>query len=55
MGVYDRPARADLLNIINSTGFSSCIKCSQIGASEESENGGSRRIFEYNHKNPTGP
>jgi len=55
MGVYDKPARADLLNIINSTGFSSCIKCLQIGASEESENGGSRRIFEYNHKNPTGP
>jgi len=54
-GVYDKPARADILNIINSTGYSSCLKCLQVGSNDESINGGSRRVFPFDTKNPTGP
>ena len=49
-GVYDKPARADLLNIINSNGFNSCLKCLQVGTSI-----GNRRVYEFDKKNPTGP
>ena len=30
-GVFDKPARAAVLNMINSTGYSSCLKCLQKG------------------------
>jgi hypothetical protein len=32
-GVFDKPARADILNINNSSGFSSCLKCYEKGQS----------------------
>lgn len=32
-GVFDKPARADVLNFVNSTGFYSCMKCLQRGVS----------------------
>jgi hypothetical protein len=32
-GVYDKPARADILNIKNSTGYFGCVKCRQRGES----------------------
>ncbi len=32
-GVYDKPARASLLNIKNSNGFYGCMKCLQRGKS----------------------
>lgn len=34
-GVFDNPARSDILNVINATGFDCCIKCYQRGESLE--------------------
>lgn len=31
--VFDKPARAAALNMVNSTGFHSCLKCIQSGKS----------------------
>ena len=30
-GTYDKPARSLFVNIVNSNGYSSCIKCQQVG------------------------
>jgi hypothetical protein len=30
-GVFDKPARASILSLINSTGYYGCLKCVQIG------------------------
>ena len=30
-GVFDKPARASALNLVNSTGYYSCLKCLQRG------------------------
>ena len=30
-GVFDKPARAEILNMKNSTGYYGCLKCKQIG------------------------
>ena len=37
--VFDKPARAAILNTINSTGFNSCLKCQQEGESIVTANG----------------
>lgn len=39
MAVFDKPARAGILNIVNSTGFNSCLKCNQYGENAEGPNG----------------
>lgn len=38
-GVYDKPARAGILNILRSTGYSSCLKCLQEGTSVQTAKG----------------
>ena len=38
-GVYDRPARATVLNMIGSTGFFGCLKCYQPGSTLKTSNG----------------
>ena len=43
-GIFDKPARAALLNIVNSTGFSSCLKCLE-GESIETNRGTVTIIF----------
>ena len=30
-GIFDKPARRDILNIIGSTGFYGCLRCLQPG------------------------
>jgi hypothetical protein len=47
-GVFDKPARADILNTNDSSGFSSCLKCYKIGESVATENRGTVRTFELN-------
>ena len=44
-GVFDKPARASILNIVNSTGFNSCLKCMQSGESIETDKGKVRLLF----------
>jgi hypothetical protein len=44
-GVFDKPARADILNTNNSTGFSSCLKCYEKGQSVRTEKG---KFFPFN-------
>ena len=55
MSVFDKPAKAEILNIINSTGYFGCLKCLQEGICEETCKGGTRRIFCFNIDDPTGP
>ena len=31
IGIFDKPARAAVLNLVNSTGYYGCLKCSQEG------------------------
>ena len=38
-GIFDKPARAAVLNIINSTGFTSCLKCLEEGESVDTIRG----------------
>ena len=45
IGVFDKPARASVLNMVNSTGYYGCLKCSQAGTSIETRKG---RIKIYN-------
>ena len=44
-GIFDKPARAALLNIVNSTEFSSCLKCLEEGESIETNRGTVTIIF----------
>jgi hypothetical protein len=37
-GIFDKPARAAILNIINSTGYFGCLKCIQEGESVSTGN-----------------
>ncbi len=47
IGIFDKPARAMILNILNSTGYNSCLKCYQPGRSVNYGHG-SHLIFDYN-------
>ena len=38
-GVFDKPARAAILNMVNSTGYYGCLKCSQKGINYETKRG----------------
>jgi hypothetical protein len=38
-GVFDKPARRDVLNIIGSTGFFGCLKCLQPGETYKTDRG----------------
>ena len=38
-GVFDKPARAAILNMVNSTGYYGCLKCSQQGTCVETKKG----------------
>jgi hypothetical protein len=38
-GVFDKPARASVLNMTQFNGFGGCIKCLQLGESLETLNG----------------
>lgn len=35
--VFDKPARASALNLVNSTGYYSCLKCLQRGKNVQNE------------------
>ena len=39
IGVFDKPARAAILNMINSTGYYGCLKCCQKGNVIETNRG----------------
>jgi hypothetical protein len=39
IGIFDKPARAAILNMINSTGNYGCLKCSQKGSVIETNRG----------------
>ena len=39
-GIFDKPARRDILNIIGSNGFFGCIRCLQPGSTETTEKNG---------------
>ena len=36
-GVFDKPARSEVLNMKNSTGYFGCMKCKQIGLKIETK------------------
>lgn len=38
-GIFDKPARASILNIIQYNGFYGCVKCTQPGISYETSKG----------------
>ena len=38
-GIFDKPARRDVLNIIGSTGFFGCLRCLQPGETFDTANG----------------
>ena len=38
-GIFDKPARAAILNMVNSTGYYGCLKCSQEGINYETKKG----------------
>jgi hypothetical protein len=39
IGVFDKPARRDILNVVGSTGFFGCLKCLQPGETLETTKG----------------
>lgn len=39
IGVFDKPARRDVLNIIGSTGFYGCLRCLQPGETSDTHKG----------------
>jgi hypothetical protein len=52
IGIFDKPARAAILNMVNSTGYYGCLKCTQKGSDYETKRGNifikilkSNRIF----------
>lgn len=53
-GTFDKPARAKVLNITNSTGNYVCLKCRQRGI-EVTYNRGHHHIFPFIDSDPTGP
>jgi hypothetical protein len=38
-GIFDKPARAAILNMVNSTGYYGCLKCLQEGTNYETKKG----------------
>lgn len=38
-GIFDKPARADILNIINCNGFYGCLKCKIPGVTHKTDKG----------------
>ncbi|CAF0936386.1 unnamed protein product [Brachionus calyciflorus] len=53
-GIFDKPARSNVININASNGYYSCLKCLQPGERIKTERG-SVHTFPYNSKNPDGP
>lgn len=57
----DKPAKAALLNMINSSGFYGCTKCLQPGVSRKvidsngDETGGTQHLYPFNEADPSGP
>jgi hypothetical protein len=49
-GVFDKPARASILNIISSNGYYGCLKCLQPGVTENHVH-----LYKYDDSNPSGP
>lgn len=54
-GIFDKPARAAVLNMKMCTGFYGCLKCYQKGSTFKTDKNGSVHIYEYNNYNPSGP
>ena len=52
MGIFDKPARADVLNMINSSGYKSCLKCLHSGKRIKTSKGGHKRVFVYQFNKP---
>ena len=50
-GVFDKPARAAILNMIGSTGFYGCLKCYQPGSTLSTDNGISNFFDKIKSKN----
>ena len=53
-GVFDKPARASTLNIINSNGYYGCLKCQQPGEFVPFGHG-SHHIFRFDSIHVDGP
>ena len=54
-GVFDKPARASVFNLIASNGYHSCLKCIQSGSTIKNKNGNSVHVFPYQKNDPSGP
>jgi hypothetical protein len=55
-GIFDKPARAAILNMKSCTGKFGCTKCLQTGESLKNAAGtGQSRIYPFNDTNPKGP
>ena len=54
-GVFDKPCRAAILNMIQYNGLFGCLKCYQPGLSLASKNSGTIHVYKFIEDNPTGP
>lgn len=57
-GIFDKPAKAKVLNMKSYNGFYGCTKCVQPGKSfraDETKKGGVMHIYPYRPENPKGP
>ena len=56
-GVFDKPAKSAVLNMISSTGYFGCTKCLQPGESFKvnKEQRGQSHIYPFKNEDPQGP
>jgi hypothetical protein len=54
-GVYDKPARYALINMIQFNGDYGCTKCLQKGESLKTDSGGYSHVYPFQENDPTGP
>ena len=60
-GVFDKPAKSAVLNMISSTGFYGCTKCLQPGISHKAldshgeQTGGTQHLYPFDQENCAGP
>jgi hypothetical protein len=54
-GIYDKPARYAVINMVQYNGSYGCTKCLQSGESLRTESGGTTRVYPYNQEDPAGP
>lgn len=54
-GIYDKPARYAVINMVQYNGAYGCTKCLQSGESLKTDSGGTTRVYPLNQEDPAGP